>query len=139
VQIRVAEAVFRQRTDLEVFHQDVALRDQLPRDRLALRLRDVERDRALVAVDPDEIGALLGARHGGRRETARVVAAARLFDLDHVGAKVGQHLRAGRPGQNARQIEDFQPLQRPAGLTHKSLLDVHDLCRLAGYTSGRKY
>ncbi len=62
VQLLVAQAVFRQRADLEVLHQDVAVGDQLQRDLLAFLLADIQRDRLLVAVDPNEIGALLGAR-----------------------------------------------------------------------------
>ena len=115
MQLLVAQPVFRQRADLEVLHQDVALRDQLLRDRLALGLRDIQRDRALVAVHADEIGALLRARHVGRGEAAGVVAGAGALDLDHVGAEIGQHLRAGRPGQHARQVEHAQPAQWSRG------------------------
>ena len=125
VQIIVTQSVFRQRADLEVLHQYVALRNQLARDRLAFRSRDVERDRALVAIDADEIGALLSARHGGRSETAGVVAAARLLDLDHIGAQITEHLRAGRPGQDARQVEHLQPPQRPTGFAHPPLRSAH--------------
>ena len=77
MQLLVAETVFREGADLEILHQNVAAGDQLERDRLAFRLGDVERDRALVAVHADEIGAFLGARHVGRGEPAGVVAGAR--------------------------------------------------------------
>jgi len=40
----------------------------------------------------------------GRAEGARVVAGPRPFDLDHLGAEIGQHLRRKRPRQHARQI-----------------------------------
>ena len=38
MQLLIAEAIPRQRADLEVLHQDVALLDQPLRDRLPLRL-----------------------------------------------------------------------------------------------------
>ena len=111
MQLLVAQAVFRQRADLEVLHQDVAAGDQLQRDLLAFRLADIQRDRLLVAVDADEIGAFLVPGIDRRREAARVVAGARPLDLDHVGAQVGQHLRAGRPCQHTGQVENAQALQ----------------------------
>ena len=70
----IAEPIFGECADLEVFRKDVALCDQLKRDRLTLGLRDVQRDRALVAVDANEIRALIRAGHEGRRESARIVA-----------------------------------------------------------------
>lgn len=39
------------------------------------------------------------------------VAAGR-FDLDHVGAMIGEHLRRQRAAQHARQIEDSHTGQR---------------------------
>src|SRR5262249_3316671 len=114
--------------NLEVLHQDVALRDQLQRDRLALGLRDVQRDRALVSVHANEIRALLRAWHVRWRKAARVIACTGPLDLDHVGTEIGQHLRTGRPGENAREVEHAQALQwsrgkwsgglRAIGITH---------------------
>jgi hypothetical protein len=90
-------------------------RDQLLRDPLTLGPRDIQRDRALVAVHTDEIRTLLRTRHVGRGEAARVVTGAGALDLDHVGAEIGQHLRAGRSGQHARQVEHAQSTQRSRG------------------------
>src|SRR5207344_693484 len=63
-----------------------------------------------------EICALLRPRHVRRREATGVVAGTGPFDLDHVGAEVGQHLRAGRPREDARQIEHAQAAKWSGGL-----------------------
>src|SRR3984893_19015487 len=73
LQLAIAEPVFGESADLEIFDEDVALRDQVQRDRLPLGLSDTEGYRALVAIGADEIGALLGAGHVGRRKAAGVV------------------------------------------------------------------
>jgi chlorite dismutase len=70
-------------------------------NRLAFGLRDIERDGFLVAIDADEISAFLRIRHEGRREAARIITRFRAFNLDHFGAKIAQHLRAGGAGKNA--------------------------------------
>ena len=81
------------------------------------RLRDVDRDRALVAVGAEIVGALRGrlpvlALDVGRAPVAGVVAGAGALDLDHVGAEVAQELRAGRPRQDAGQVEHADAGQR---------------------------
>src|ERR1700722_10909908 len=48
MELFVAKAVFRQRAHFEVLDQNIALRDQVARDRLAFRLADIERDRAFI-------------------------------------------------------------------------------------------
>ena len=48
-----------------------------------------------------------------RTETTRLVAGRRL-DLDHVGAVIGEDLRAQRTGEHARQVDDDESLQRAA-------------------------
>ncbi len=39
---------------------------------------------------------------------ARVVARARLLDLDHLGAEIGERLRAPRPREHAGEIENAE-------------------------------
>jgi len=63
----------------------------------------VDRDRALVAVDLQEVGALTGDEW--RAPVAAAVAASRPLDLDHVRAEVGEHHGAERPGQDLGQVE----------------------------------
>src|SRR5262249_61338253 len=86
------------------------------------RLRDVERDRPLVAVDAHEVGALLCSRHEGRRKSARVVAGPRLLYLDDVGAEIGKHLHAGRPREHAGEIEYLDVLEWSGRRGHSALL-----------------
>src|SRR5277367_3187032 len=47
----------------------------------------------------------------GRAPDARIVARARALDLDHVGAEVRQNLTGPRTRENAREFDDFQPLE----------------------------
>ena len=71
--------------------------------------REIDRDAALVAVERDERRAdpcVLVQHLLGDAEVARLVAAARLLHLDHVGAEVAQDLRGGRTREHARQVQD---------------------------------
>ena len=81
---------------------------------------EVEADRALVAVDADEIGRVLFVE--GRAPVAHLVACGRL-DLDHVGAVVGEDLRAIGAAEHAREIDHAQARHRAGGLgIHESNL-----------------
>jgi hypothetical protein len=66
---------------------------------------EIEADRALVAVDADEIGRVVLVE--GRAPVAHLVAGGRL-DLDHVGAMVGENLGAIGTTKHAREIDDAQ-------------------------------
>ena len=46
-----------------------------------------------------------GVVQNRRRVAARVVALAGAFDLEHLGAQVGEILPGPRPGKHAREIE----------------------------------
>ena len=107
----IVEPVALQVAELVVLHQDVALRGQLAQQRLTLRLRDVHRDRALVAIAAGEIGRVRGRfalaisqPRGAPR--AGIVTSVRSLHLDHVSAEVTERLRAPRASQNAGEIED---------------------------------
>jgi len=70
-------------------------------------LLEVQRDRALAAI----------GRHEHRRELTVAGGAAgdvagERFDLDHVGALVGQQHGANRPRNDRRQVDDPDALQR---------------------------
>ena len=80
------------------------MRDQPVEDRAPFGLLEVERDAFLVAVDAEEVRAL--ALEKRRAPRARVVALARLFDLDDARAHVGEQHRAIRARQHARQVEN---------------------------------
>ena len=130
MQLLIAQPVFRQRTDLEVLHQDVAIGDQPQRDLLPFRLADIQRDRHLVAVHANEIRALLGPRHERRSEAAGIVTGARPLDLDHLGAQIAQHLRAGGTREHTGQVEHAQPLERAGWVGHA----VSPACRAISVT-----
>ncbi|MNP56090.1 hypothetical protein D3C76_1507870 [compost metagenome] len=65
-----------------------------------------------------------------------VISVSRHFELDHVGAKVRQHRRAMRAGQDAAQVQHANALQLlgKRGAAHGSFLVWGDFCRsrLAG-------
>ena len=103
-----------ERAGREILHQHVALLDQPVEDFLALGVLGVDRDRALDAVEHGEIEAV-GALHVAQL-AARDVADAGPFDLDHVGAHIGEQLRAGRSRLHVGEVEDFHAVERPARL-----------------------
>ncbi len=79
----------------EILHHDVGLGDQLARHFKCGGIGEVERDAALVAIQ-GEIGGTLAADFR-MLIVAGIVAAIGVFDLDDLGAEIGQRLRAGRP------------------------------------------
>src|SRR5262245_13640263 len=52
---------------------------------------------------------------------ARVIARARLFDLDHVGTLVGQDHGGPRPGQHRGQVDNANSLERSEVSHHCTL------------------
>ena len=112
VDVREGEAHAVERAGREILHQHVASLHQPVEDLLALGMLGVDRDRAFAAVEHGEIEAV-GAFHVAQL-AARDVADARPFDLDHVGAHIGEELRAGRPGLHVRKVENAHALKRPA-------------------------
>ena len=116
-QVVVGEPVLLQAAGLEVLDQHVAMADQPPGQGGALRLGDIQAERALVAVRREEIGAFAGllavwAGQERRAPAAGIVAGAGPLDLDHVGAQVAQQLGAAGSRQDAGEIEDPQAVKR---------------------------
>ena len=101
----VADAPFVQRARLEILDQDIGRLEQLHQHRAAAGGCEIEADRALVAVDADEIGRILLME--GRAPIASFIARGRL-DLDHIGAVVGEDLRAIGTAKHARKIDHSQ-------------------------------
>ena len=93
----------------EIFDQHVGPREQRIQNRPRALVLEIERERLLVAVDAEEVGAL--AADKGRPPRAGVVASPRLLDLDHSSSEVAQLHRAIRPGQDAAEIQDRQPFE----------------------------
>jgi hypothetical protein len=71
----------------------------------------VQRDRALVAVHVDEAEAVVALQLEAHR-LARLVAAVRRFDLDHVGAHVAEQHAAEGPGHHLAEVENAEPAER---------------------------
>ena len=111
--VGVAEAPVLHRAGLEVLDQHVGLREQAQQHRAALGLADIERDRALVAVDADEIARIAVLER--RPPVARLVALRRL-DLDHLGAVVGQDHGGVGAAEHAGEVDHPDAGQRARGL-----------------------
>ena len=110
-----------ERAGREILDQHVAMLHQPIEDFLALGMLGVDRDRALRAIEHGEIEAV-GALHVAQL-AARDVADAGPFDLDHVGAHIGEQLRAGRPRLHVREVENFHAFERPARLAPRLRAD----------------
>src|ERR1700722_1163876 len=113
---RVVETIAGQRAGLEVLDHDVRRRGHSPDDLGALGLAEVDRDAAFVPVRAEVIGSVRDASRAlkeGRSPCPRVVARARALDLPDLGAEVTEDLRRPGAGENAREIEDLQPAERP--------------------------
>ena len=102
----VPEAPFLERAGLEVLDQDVRLLEQAQQHLATLRSREVEPERALVSVDADEVR---GVAVLERRPPVAHLVALRRLDLHDLGAVIGEHLRAVRPAEHSRQVDDDEP------------------------------
>jgi hypothetical protein len=92
-----------------VLDHHVGLLDQLHEDGLAVRFLEIERDRALVAVQ------VLKVRPVARPAHIHVAGTRRHLDLDAVGAPVGEIAHGGRSGAHPRQIEHGKAGKRSCG------------------------
>ena len=82
------------------------------RQRAVALVGQVERHRALVAVQAEVVGGSRPARAGPR---PRVVAAVGALDLHDVGAEVAEEHRRERAGEHAREVGDEQTGERAGG------------------------
>ena len=106
----VIEAVAGEIAHLVVLDQHVGACRSLRTSAWPSGARHVDRDRLLAAVGGGEVAGVarvpaLGIPKPGRTPGARVVAHLGPLHLDHLGAEIGEVLRAPRPRQHARQIE----------------------------------
>jgi hypothetical protein len=105
-QRRRVEAPPVERAGAEVLQQRVGAREQREDGVAALRLLEVQRDRALAAVDGAE-------QHRGvpgvQAPVAELVAGARSLDLDDLGAEVGEQAARRRRGDEVAELDDPQP------------------------------
>src|SRR4249920_2834526 len=105
----VAESESREAARLEVFDEDICARDQTRERFVSAWSLEVERDALLAPIEAQKIAA--PAVHD-RRKPTDVIAAARILDLDHLRAHVGEEHRAVRACKNARQIDDRNSSER---------------------------
>src|SRR5262249_35148637 len=73
------------------------------------RVLEVERDALLAAIDECEVER--AAVEEGAERARRITAAAAL-DLDHARTELAEQHGAERTGENARQVEDEDPVER---------------------------
>ena len=94
----------------EVLDHHLGAGAQLEGQLAARRIAQVDRHAALAAVHGEEVGGL--AARERRAPGARLVAALRALDLDHVGAEVGEHHAGVGPGEHAREVEHAHAAER---------------------------
>ncbi len=120
----VVEAEATESADLEVLDQHVGTAGERADDGASLLGAEVDGDRALAAIGGVEIGgigAAVGVLDEGRPPCPRVVAGGR-FDLDHLGAEIGEHLPRPRPGQHTGELEHADAGER--GHARRSGVDL---------------
>jgi hypothetical protein len=116
----VVQAVLRQAAGAEVLDDDVGPRGQLAGERGVAGVAQVERDRALVAVDREVVRRDVAAH---RRLPGAGVVAGRALHLDDLGAHVAeQHRRVGA-GEDPGEVGHEEPVERSCRLAvHRATL-----------------
>ena len=115
LQCLVAQARAIEHAAAEVLDHDVAVRGELADDALAFGVLQVEREPALVAVGEAELRravppAVVVVHLADDAEGIEIGAR---FDLDHVGAEIGQHGRGVGAGRQQAEIEDAHAGEGP--------------------------
>ena len=100
---RIVELEIGHRAGPQVLDQHVRALRELAENLFSFRGLEIQRQRPLVAVEPDE-ARRLAVEEG--RCGANLIAAVGVLDLDHVGAQIGEDLPRPRPGQDARKLEN---------------------------------
>ncbi len=119
----------------QVLDDDVGSRDQVSE---AVELRgvlEVDRDRDLVAVQALERGR--GAVPERRTPRPRIVAGARLLDLDHACAKIGQNLSRERGRDAVPDLDRDQAVESGAPLRDGRSWSPHRSARLPRFAAER--
>ena len=106
---RIVEAEFLHHAAGEILHHHIRFRDQFARHLQRRRIGEIERNAALVAIETEKGRAL--AADFRMFIVAGVVASIRVFDLDHLGAEIGQRLRAGRAGNDPGEVDNQQTIE----------------------------
>src|SRR4029077_4172412 len=91
-----------ERAYLEILHEDVRALQKAEHGLAPCGPRKIECHSTLVPIDADEIGGRVALK---RRTPGPGLIALRWLDLDHVGAMVGEHLRAIGATQHASEVD----------------------------------
>ncbi len=97
----------------EGLEHDVRARAELGGERLVAGVAQVERQRALAAVEAQVVRRALVDERG--TPLARVVTRPGALDLDDVGSEVAERLRAERSGEHAGEVGDEQAVEGTVG------------------------
>src|SRR6185437_3780532 len=106
---RIADAELVGDTGTEILDEHIGVGDELLDDGTALRVAQIEGEAALAAIE--------GAIH--RRVAAALIPAAkriatfRVFDLDDLGAEIGEELSGIGPGDETRRLDHAIAGKRP--------------------------
>jgi hypothetical protein len=136
-QVLVAEAGAIEDAPAEILDHDVALACQFADHALALRRLEVECQAALVAVGEAELRravppALVIVHLADDAEWIEVGAR---FDLEHLGAEIGQHRRGVGSRRQQPEVEDANAMQRTTCL-HLPLPRLRGRCQRLTLTEG---
>ena len=93
----------------EILHDYIRPRDQFTRDVASCRISEIKRDAALIAVQTDKSSAFAG--EVSVFIAPGIIASIRVLDLDDLGAKIGQGLRARRAGDHPGEIHHQQTIE----------------------------
>ena len=115
-EVLVSEAQPLDRARTEVLDDHVAASCERQRRLAVGGVLEIERDASLAAIDSYEVGRVRARER--RPPPAGLIAGAGLLDLDHLGPQIGQHHRAVRARQHARQIEHAQARERRITRVH---------------------
>jgi hypothetical protein len=100
--------------DAVIIQHGVGFCDQVVQHSLSLRMFEIDRERALVAVELEKARRKIGI-FAGTEEAERIHAAFARFDFDHVGAELGQDRRAVRSGKHVIEADDAHAVERRGG------------------------
>src|SRR6185437_14443216 len=84
-----------------IIEADISAAYEFEESLLAPRRLEIERERALVAIGV----------HEAETGRARLIAALRVLDLDHVRAEIREDEGRGRPGHNVAELEHARAVE----------------------------
>src|SRR4029079_3797614 len=126
-ELRVGQTELRRQVAAQIVEHGIAGLDELAKDLLAFGLLEVEAEAALVAVEGFVEVAVAWSEEQRPARAAHVAAFLEVFDLDHLGAEVGQVQRSERPGAILFDRDDAYAGQRQ---THARFLSINCLAMM---------